>query len=396
RLGWTGDVTAFGPTSVFLYDTSGFWKGWMKDVNAEQADAGGIPPVLIPHVPQGWTANGYPPTAIWGDVAVIHPYNIFQAFGDRDLLREHWPGVKLWLDHGVRRDSTGLWDRSTFQFGDWLDPLAPPWDPAASQTNKFLVADAYLVHGIGLAAQMAEWLGETADADRYNTAYSNLKTKFQAAWINIDGTMVSETQTGLILPLYFGLIPDAQVANATQRLRAIIEQNQYKVGTGFAATHYLGLGLSAVNATDTFYGMIQQEEVPGWLYQVKMGGTTTWERWDSMLPDGKINPGDMTSFNHYAYGSVADWMHKTIGGISPAAPGYKRISIAPIPGGMLTNAACSLYTQYGLVSAEWWLESSNFRLQVTIPPNTVATITIPAVGRKAGRTTEVGSGTYTF
>ncbi|KAK1445992.1 hypothetical protein CMEL01_10235 [Colletotrichum melonis] len=396
RLGWTGDVTAFGPTSVFLYDTSGFWKGWMKDVNAEQADAGGIPPVLIPHVPQGWTANGYPPTAIWGDVAVIHPYNIFQAFGDRDLLREHWPGVKLWLDDGVRRDSTGLWDRSAFQFGDWLDPLAPPWDPAASQTNKFLVADAYLVHGIGLAAQMAEWLGETADADRYNTAYSNLKTKFQAAWINIDGTMVSETQTGLILPLYFGLIPDAQVANATQRLRAIIEQNQYKVGTGFAATHYLGLGLSAVNATDTFYGMIQQEEVPGWLYQVKMGGTTTWERWDSMLPDGKINPGDMTSFNHYAYGSVADWMHKTIGGISPAAPGYKRISIAPIPGGMLTNAACSLYTQYGLVSAEWWLESSNFRLQVTIPPNTVATITIPAVGSKAGRTTEVGSGTYTF
>lgn len=115
-----------------------------------------------------------------------------------------------------------------------------------------------------------------------------------------------------------------------------------------------------------------------------------------MLPDGKINPGDMTSFNHYAYGSVADWMHKTIGGISPAAPGYKRISIAPIPGGMLTNAACSLYTQYGLVSAEWWLESGKFRLQVTIPPNTVATITIPAVGCKAGRTTEVGSGTYTF
>ncbi|KAI5857457.1 glycoside hydrolase family 78 protein [Durotheca rogersii] len=390
RLGWTGDAHAFAPTANFLYDATGFWRGWLKDVQFEQVD--GAPPVVVPAVPSSGAAM---PTAIWGDAVVANPWNTYLASGDLDALREQYTGAKAWLDHGVPRNAAGLWNRSNFQFGDWLDPLAPPDNAGQATTNSSYVADAYLVYVTGLVAQMASELGFEDDRVRYEEWASELKTAFREAWVNPDGTVFNETQTGLALPLYFDLFDGEDEAEAAaSRLQKIIVDNDHLVGTGFAGTHLLGLALTKHNLTDTFYKMLLQTTVPSWLYQIEMGATTTWERWDSLLPDGSLNPGEMTSFNHYAVGSVANWIYRVVGGLAPAEPGWKTVKVNVIPGGNFTWAKASYVSPYGRISTEWEVNDAGFHLRLEVPPNTRADVTLPGSGGTAQRV--VGSGTHEF
>ncbi|KAH9904912.1 extracellular glycosyl hydrolase family 78 protein [Xylariomycetidae sp. FL2044] len=391
RLGWTGDAHAFSPTANFLYDTSGFWRGWLKDAQSEQLARNGVPPVVVPNVP---AVDNVGPTAVWGDVIVANPWNAYNSFGDLQDLEAQYQGAKAWLDTGIPRNEMGMWNRSVFQYGDWLDPLSPPEDAGAATTDATYVADAYLVYVTGLVEKMATALGLVDEAIQYQTAASDLKRKFIQTRMNADGIVQNETQTGLTLPLYFNLFPSAeQTAAAAQRLDNIIIANKYLVGTGFAGTHLLGLTLTKHNLTDTFYQMLLQTTVPSWLYQVVMDGTTTWERWDSLLPDGSVNPGSMTSFNHYAFGSVANWIYQTIGGLSPAEPGWKTTKVQPIPGGDITEAKASYLSPYGRVSSEWEVDSTGFHLTVVVPPNAFAEVILPLSG---GTSQRVGSGTHTF
>lgn len=231
-------------------------------------------------------------------------------------------------------------------------------------------------------------------AQQYDAQRSDLISAFQATWITPYAVIANETQTALALALHFDLIPtqDAHRATAASTLRSLIANNTYLVGTGFAGTQQLGFALSDINATADFYKMLLQTSVPSWLYQVAMGGTTTWERWDSMLPDGTVNLGEMTSFNHYAFGSVADWMHQKIGGLAIAAPGWKIVRVAPEPGGGITWAKASYVGPYGNVESRWTVGEDGFHLEVSVPPNSKAEVTLP------GKTEVelVGSGTRTF
>ncbi|CAJ2507101.1 Uu.00g082870.m01.CDS01 [Anthostomella pinea] len=397
RLGWTGDAHAFAPTAHFLYDTSGFYRGWLRIVNtyqdaqSEQLSYGGITPVVIPWVP----AVGYPtPSAVWGDAIVVNPWNNYVSFGDINALKDQYIGAKTWLDSGIPRNEAGLWNRTTYQFGDWLDPLAPSDDPGAATTDSRYVADAYLVYVTGLVAKMAAVLDYEADAEHYGDWAGTLKTAFQDAWIDPDGKVANETQTGLTLPLYFDLFAkESQAVAAAVRLQKIIANNDYLVGTGFAGTHLLGLTLSKYNLTDTFYQMLLQTTVPSWLYQVVMGGTTTWERWDSLLPNGDLNPGSMTSFNHYAFGSVANWIFQTIGGLAPAEPGWKTIKVGVVPGSNVTEAQASYLSPYGIVSTDWHVDEDGFHLSLVVPPNARAEVVLPKTN---GEILAVGSGTHGF
>jgi alpha-L-rhamnosidase len=334
------------------------------------------------------------PTAIWGDVVVANPWNAYTTFGDIDALRDQYTGAKAWLDSGIARSDVGLWDRTSFQYGDWLDPLAPPDDAGKASTNAYFVADSYLVYVTGLVAKMATILGLEDDATHYADSAADLKSKYEQAWINSDGTVYNETQTGLALPLFFDLFNGTdQSTAAAGRLQDIIAKNNYLVGTGFAGTHLLGLALTKYNLTDTFYRMILQTTVPSWLYQVVMNGTTTWERWDSLLPDGSLNPGSMTSFNHYAFGSVANWIHQTVGGLAPAEPGWKTIKVSVVPGGNITSGRASYVSPYGTVATDWRVDADGFTLQLVVPPNTHAEVTLPG-----GNSTVqlVGSGAHEF
>lgn len=391
RLGWTGDAHAFGPTANFLYNTAGFWRGWHRDMYSEMQRNGGSMrvPDFVPTVPPD--SNGSP-AAYWGDVAVGGPWNLYQAFGDAGMLKEQFPQSQGWIDVGIPRSDANLWDRSGAQFGDWLDPVAPPEDAGAATTAKYLVADAYLVRMTEILANMSTVLGNTDLAAEYQQTHSDLIGEFQKAWI-VDGAMANRTQTAYALALEFGLYTDeASRTTAAQTLRDIISENDYLVGTGFAGTPALGPALKGIDAVEDFYSMLLQTQVPSWLYQVVQNATTTWERWDSLLEDGSVNPGSMTSFNHYAFGAVADWIHQVIGGLAPAEPGWRTITVAPIPGGGITSADTKFVSGYGEIRAQWAIEGDNFNLNVWVPPNSKAKVTLP----KGGETTEVGSGYHEF
>lgn len=391
RLGWTGDAHAFGPTANFLYNTAGFWRGWHRDMWSEMQRRGSMKvPFFVPTVPPD---SNDPGAAVWSDVSVAGPWNLFQFYGDKGMLSEQASQGRAWIDKGLPRNEQRLWDRNSFQFGDWLDPKAPPEQADAATTAKHLVADAYLVRMTELLANMSDVLADTSAAAEYRKQHDSLRQEFQKAWI-IDGQMANRTQTAYALALQFGLITDKdQLAAAAKTLKAIVAENDYLVGTGFAGTPALGPALRGIGATDAFYSMLLQTKVPSWLYQVVMNGTTTWERWDSMEPDGSVNTGTMTSFNHYAFGAVADWIHATIGGLSPAEPGWKKIDVEPIPGGGITSADTSFVSPYGKIRAKWDVTGGEkLKLQLWVPPNSAASVKLPSSDKR----TEVGSGYYEF
>lgn len=391
RLGWTGDAHAFGPTSNFLYNTAGFWRGWHKDVWSEmQRRDSMVVPFFVPTLPLDTNDS---PAAYWGDVAVGNPWNLYRSFGDLALLEEQFPQSRGWIDTGVPRNTANnLWDQSGPQFGDWLDPEAPPDNAGGATTHAYLVADAYLVEMTRVLANISTVLGQDDVAQSYLEQHAELRTQFQNTWIQ-NGEMANRTQTAYALALEFGLYTDeTQRAAAAETLRLIIEENEYLVGTGFAGTPALGPALERIGAVEDFYAMLLQTKVPSWLYQVVQNATTTWERWDSLLEDGSVNPGSMTSFNHYAFGAVADWIHGVIGGLRPKEAGWRVAEVRPVPGGGITSAETRYLSGYGEFKVVWSVEEGGeFRLEVTVPPNAKAEVTVPG-----GESTEVGSGVHQF
>lgn len=399
RLGWTGDAHAFMPTSNYLYDTSGFWRSWLKDLWSEtKADGINVVPHFIPTLDPDFSNPSSAairiPTAIWGDVIVGNAWALYQTTGDKRMLEEQYVGARAWIDSGISRNEVGLWNRSTFQYGDWLDPLSPLTAPNNATTNKHLVADAYLIQMTRFLSYMGTALGKSQEADSYSADREDLISAFHDAWIApYPGLIANVTQTALALGIGFDIFDDATRPQAASTLNSIIANNSFLVGTGFAGTQQLGFALSSVNSTSTFYKMLLQTKVPSWLYQVVMNGTTTWERWDSLLPDGSINPGEMTSFNHYAFGSVADWIHQKIGGLAPGEPGWKTALVAPEPGSHITSANATYLSPYGVVRSTWNVTQAGFNLEVQVPPNARADVVLPD-GRN--ETVRVGSGIHSF
>ncbi|KAL1801736.1 hypothetical protein ACET3X_002078 [Alternaria dauci] len=366
-----------------------------------------VPPFTTPVVP---ITDLGEPAAVWGDIVVANPYNYYRAFGDLGMLAEQYDSAKAWIDKGISRNEVGLWNRTSYNFGDWLDPKSPYNKPSAATTNTYFVADLYLLHVTRLLSNISTILGHGDAAGTYEQQFVDLLQEFRKAWVFDFATLANRTQTAYGLAIYFDLFPDAQEAEEPGLiLRKIVEENDYLVGTGFAGTPSLGPALKKIGAADDFYKMLLQTKTPSCLYQVIMNGTTTWERWDSLLPNATVAPGGMTSFNHYSFGSVASWIHTNIGGLEPAEPGWKRVSIAPIPGGNITFANSRYLSPYGEVTVRWHFELSEelsvlhrngFYLEVRLPPNTKGTV-IVSRGRegevlKFSDPVDVGSGYHSW
>jgi alpha-L-rhamnosidase len=387
RLGWTGDIQVFSPAASFIYDTAGFLQSWLRDLAAEQAQLGVVPfvvPTVMPGVPG--------PAAAWGDAACVVPWVLYNRFGDRQILADQLDSMKMWVDLLERTAGPSrLWDKG-FQFGDWLDPSAPPDNPAAAKCPSFIVATAYFARSAEITGQAAAVLGKEDVAKHYLDLATEVRTAFRNEYMTPNGRLLSDSSTAYSLALQFDLLETAeQRQHAGARLAELARDSGYTISTGFVGTPLICDALCSVGQERAAFRLLMEQGCPSWLYSVTMGATTIWERWDSMLPDGSINPGEMTSFNHYALGAVADWVHRTVAGLAPAAPGYRKLAIAPRPGGKLTHARARHVTPYGIAESGWQIADGKITVEAVIPPNTTATVTLP--GRES-EPIEAGSGSH--
>jgi alpha-L-rhamnosidase len=378
RMGWTGDIQVFSPAAEFLYDTDGVLSSWLRDLAAEQGDDGWVPN-FVP-----WVECGFPrgASAAWGDAAVVVPWIMHERRGDVGVLRQQWPSMQRWVDHLEQRVGTGDVVDGSFELGDWLDPAAPPESPAEARTDRYLVASAYLVRSARMVAQVAGLLGEAEAGRRYAALAERVHQGMQRRWLG-DLDALGHSATSLALIIAFDLAVDESArARAGDLLAEAVRANGHRIATGFVGTPIISDALASTGHLDDAYALLLQTECPSWLYPVTMGATTIWERWDSMLPDGTINPGDMTSFNHYALGAVVDFLHRIVGGLAPAAPGYREVLIRPQPGGGLTWARTRHVTPYGAVDVRWEMVGEEFVLEVEVPFGVTATIETPSGGRQ--------------
>lgn len=391
RVGWTGDIQVFAPTASFLYDVSGMLSSWLKDVAVEQLPDGTVP-WYVPVIPAHHMWTPIRPGAVWGDVAVLTPWVLYERSGDAGILAAQYDSAKKWVDlvDSLAGDDH-LWNEG-FQLGDWLDPDAPPQDPADAKTDKYLVATAYFAWSARHLAQAAAVLGKTADAAHYARLADQVRDAFVTEYLLPNGRLTSDAQTAYALALRFDLIADPTLREAAgARLAELVAEAGNRISVGFAGVNVLSDALTLVDRTSTAYDLLLEEECPSWLYAVKKGATTVWERWDSLQPDDTVNPGTMTSFNHYALGAVADWLHRVVAGISAAEPGYRVIRFAPRPGGGLTRASAAHETPYGRASIEWTIADGTLTTTVVVPTGTTAVVELPGQD-----TTQVSSGTHVF
>jgi len=389
RMGWTGDIQVFSPTAMFLFGSAGFLSSWLADLAADQFPDGSMP-FVIPDILSDTklakeTLKGAgPAAAAWGDAATIVPWVVYQRSGDAAVLARQLPSMRAWVDHlaGLAGPSH-LW-RGGFQFGDWVDPTAPPDNPFGAKADPDVIATAHFARSAEVVAMAAEVLGDSATAERYAALATSVREAFAIEYVTPAGRVLSDAQTVYALALAWALLPSAkQREGAGRRLAELVGSSGFHISTGFVGTPLVTDALVAAGEVEVAYRLLLQTDCPSWLYPVGMGATTIWERWDAMLPDGSLNPGEMLSFNHYALGTVADWLHRTVAGLAPAAPGYRELLVRPVPGGGLSAAAARHLTPYGEAAVSWERADGQFSLRVDVPVGTTATVHLPGAGEPA-------------
>jgi alpha-L-rhamnosidase len=387
RMGWTGDAAVFAPTALTLFDATAFLSNWLDDLAIEQRRHSGVVPFVVPDV------LGFPaaPTAGWGDAAVLVPTALFEHSGDAEILAERHGSMQAWVDAVTRvAGEEGLWE-GTLQFGDWLDPTSPPDAPGRARADRDLVATAYRYRVVQAAREAAERIGDSAAAERHRALAERVREAFVAAYVTPSGRMLSDSPTAYVLALRFGLITDPdQRRGAAERLVACVRRDGYHIGTGFLGTPHLLDALTDAGHTTTAEALLLETENPSWLYPVTQGATTVWERWDSLLEDGSINPGEMTSFNHYAFGAVVDWMYRRLAGVTAIEPGYARIRFAPTPLSALDHASATLDTAAGRVEAGWRRDGDKTIARLVVPAHARAVVVLPWAPAEV----EVGPGVH--
>jgi len=375
RLGWTGDAQVFSRTATFNMNVHNFFAKWVKDIAADQFADGSVP-FVIPNV-LGAGAGG---STGWADVSTIIPWNMYLAYGDKNILANQYSSMKAWVDYMKSKSENNLW-QSGFHFGDWL--FYHPQDDndgRAAVTDKYLIAQCFYAHSTQLLINAAKILNKDDDVQTYSTLLQKIKEAFLKEYVTPNSRLVSGTQTAYVLALNFDMLPDNLRTQAVKRLVENIEDYDDHLTTGFLGTPYLCHVLTRFDYDSIAYKLLLQDTYPSWLYPVKMGATTIWERWDGKRPDSSFENAGMNSFNHYAYGAIGDWMYRTMAGIDTYEDGvgYKHIKIQPHIGGKFTNVAAGLQTYYGKISSEWKINGDTILMNVEIPANTTATVFIPA------------------
>ena len=398
RLGWTGDAQVFASTAVYNFNTELFFKKWLRDLTADQGDAGEVP-FVIPDVlirDDGKVLS----SAAWGDAAVIIPWILYRAYGDKRILENQYSSMKGWIDYLLSEAGNEYLWKTGAHFGDWLGLDMEQYfahqkfsvNASTGATDKYYIASAFFAYSTELFIKVADELGKTDDVQKYKILYKNIIGAFRNEYVTNNGRLVCETQTGMLLALKFDLVEEKFKDDIAKRLVTNIMRHNMQMVTGFVGASYICPVLTEYGYHDIAGELLLQTKYPSWLYPITKGATTIWERWNGIKPDGSFESAEMNSFNHYAYGARGDWMYKKLLGISEIEPGYKMIRISPMPIKGIGSAEGSHETPYGTVKVSWKNDKNLFKLDVVVPVNTTARIEFPS--SQQGVT--VGSGEYHF
>ena len=366
RLGWMGDAQVFVRTATTNADVAAFFTKWLVDVDDGQSLEGSFSDVN----PNTMGCGSVP---AWGDAGVICPWTIYQVYGDQRILERHLPAMTRWVEW-CRKHSVDLIrekDRGN-DYGDWLS--------IGANTPKDLIGTAYFAYSTSLVAKSYRAVGKTEEAAKYEKLFQDIKAAFIKRYVAADGRIQGNTQCCYAMALRFDLLPEELRAKAAQYLEEDIKAKGGHLSTGFVGVSYLLPVLTGAGKLDTAYRLLMQDTFPSWLFSVKHGATTIWERWDGWTPERGFQDAGMNSFNHYSLGSCGQWLFDTVAGIGldPEQPGFRHVIVHPRVGGGLTAATASYESIRGRIASAWTLKDGRFTLDITIPASVTATVYVPA------------------
>jgi len=421
RLGWMGDIQAFGPTACFNMDLAGFFTKWFQDIRDAQADDGRFPDFAPNPGDSNVRFSGVP---AWGDAGVILPWLVYTTYGDRGALEAHYDAARRWVEYVLAANPDLIWRNGrNADYNDWLNGdtlIAEGWPRKGGEVPREVSATAFWANSVRLVARMASVLGRADDAARFARLFEDIRDAFRRSFVRPDGTIEGDTQAGYALALHFDLLDEKARIRAVKRMIEGIEAYGGHISTGIQSTHRMMLELTGAGRSDVAYRLLMTRTFPSWLYSVDNGATTIWERWDGFVKGRGFQDPGMNSFNHWALGAVGQWMVEVILGLRPhpEAVGWRRFIVRPEPGGGLTHARGAYRAMPGLIRTGWKMEKERFVLDLTVPPNCAAEVHLPTdraeavtesgaalagatgvrvVGVRDRRVVlEVGSGTYRF
>lgn len=383
RMGWTGDAQMFCKTACYNMETYAFYTKYLRDLWVEQKDREGMVGHIVPSFIkiEPTETSFYWGSCAWGDAAVIMPWVMYTHYGDSYILEQQYPSMKAWIDWIVRNSlgSSGLWEKG-FNFGDWLalDGDENQVDERYGGTDVTLVASAYLKYSSGLLAKAAQILDKKEDALYYQQISERTCRAIQDRYYNAEGKSIIQTQTAHVLALAMNLVKDEHRNVIAKGLVDLLKENDMHLKTGFVGTPFLCKVLSEEGYSEAAYELLFQKDFPSWLYEVDMGATTIWERWNSVLPDGKISGTSMNSLNHYTYGSIVQWMYENMCGVTLCENGFKRFYVKPEISDRFEYVDMQYDSPKGKICVKWERGAhANYRLYVKVPFDTEAIVKVP-------------------
>ena len=354
-----------------------FYEKYGRDLFYEQRKHDGRVPYVVPMA--GYEMGG---ATTWGDAATVIPWQAYLHFGDKTILENQYESMKAWVEYMKREDdstgSTGLWTTGK-HFGDWLALDGKVKGGVYGCTENSYIATAFYYYSTDILAKSAKVLGQAEDEAVYTKLAAKIKEAFLKEYYTKAGRLSMDTQTAYAVAIFMGLVPEEAKERVSKDFKLKLRDNGYLLNTGFVGTAYLCMALSESGWNDIAYRLLLNKQFPSWLYEVEMGATTVWERWNSVLPDGRISSTGMNSLNHYAYGSIASWMYRYMAGIKPLeeVPGFRKAVIAPLPNRRLAHAKATVATPCGTYESAWSYQGEKLSLQITIPFGAEAEVILP-------------------
>lgn len=379
RMGWTGDAQVFSPTAMYLKDCYAFYAKYLYDMAREQAALDGKVPDVVPSCGVESTS------AVWGDAACIIPWNLYVFYGDKSILEDQFASMKAWVDYIRRVDGDDHGWRNVFHYGDWLaldNPIGGA-EQVLGGTDEEFIANLYYAVSAGLVAKAAGILGFGEEEKEYRSLSEEQFAVVKKEYYSATGRCCIKTQTALLLTLKYGLSENVELTK--KQLRKLFEDNDGKLKTGFVGTPLMCNILSDNGMDDLAYGLLLNEEYPGWLHEVKLGATTVWERWNSLLDDGTISGISMNSMNHYSYGAVLEWMFRHAAGINVVeeAPGGNMVRMEPLLHMELGYMEVSYDSQAGRYQIRWELtDAEHVKISISVPFGCSALLKLPLAPEK--------------